>query len=354
MYEVGGLVSGAVASTALALAGLDGEALVLGQMAGALVNAVLVIGAATYIRPRWSREAASGILRFGAPAAGSSLMNTAFRNVDYAILAVVLSPTAVGYYFRAYRLGVEYQLKVARVMQRVSFPIYSRAGSLERLRSIRQRIVRVQAVVCVPALGLFIVVAPELVPWLFGPTWEPAVVPAQILAVVGMIGTMLAGIGPLILGAGRPGSLLIYNIFYTVTYAGIVLATAQYGLKTVCFGVIGAQLLNLVAAHWFLLKRIAGIPMRSTIEDAAPAVVPTVAILALCTPLEAWLSDTSLPTIVTLTVVSIVALGVGPATLRLFARSTWDDVTLVANRVVGRRRSKASAGRGRHTAPVEA
>src|SRR5205823_14152932 len=97
------------------------------------------------------------------------------------------------------------------IMLRIAFPVFSRAGSLERMRSTRRRIVRVHAVVIVPLLALFIALAPVLVPAVFGSRWSPAVLPSQILAGCGMITAVVTGLWPLMLAIGRPGTLLRFN-----------------------------------------------------------------------------------------------------------------------------------------------
>ena len=79
------------------------------------------------------------------------------------------------------------------------------------MRALRSRVIRINAVVIYPLLALFIATAPQLVPWLFGQQWAPAVVPAQILTVAGMARMINNGTPSLVLAAGKPRTLLAFT-----------------------------------------------------------------------------------------------------------------------------------------------
>ena len=175
------VVSTAV-SVVLAIAGLDAEALLLGLLAGGLTSLVMYQRAAPMPRPRWHRREVREMVSFGLPTALSGLAYTGTRNVDYAIVSAAFGPARTGYYYRAYLLGVDYQNKFSRILVQILFPLFSRAESIESMRLLRARVIRANAAVVFPALGVFILTAPVLVPFLLGSEWEPAVVPAQVLA----------------------------------------------------------------------------------------------------------------------------------------------------------------------------
>ena len=111
------------------------------------------------------------------------------------------------------------------------------------------------ATVVVPLLALLIVVAPVLVPWLFGDPWRGAVVPTQILAVAGMIAAVLTGYPQVMLAVGRPRVLLQFNLVVLGVYVGVVAATVDRGLTTLCVGVVGVYIGILSASTVFSFAR---------------------------------------------------------------------------------------------------
>ena len=128
------------------------------------------------------------------------------------ILAARISAAQVGFYWRAFQIGVVYQDKISGIMMRLAFPVYSRTRDLEQLRRLHERATRVHAAVVVPILAVGIVVIPVLVPWMFGDAWRPAVRPAQILCVAGMVAAVLTGFAQVLLAAGRPKALFRFNV----------------------------------------------------------------------------------------------------------------------------------------------
>ena len=203
-----------VASSILyAVLGLDAEAYVLGSR-----DRLRDLGrAAGDPRPERVAEVApranGEIAGFGLPAGLAGSAQVGYGNIDFLVLGATLPAAAVGFYYRAYALGVQYQNKISAIITRVVYPVYSRTEDVEHMRELRSRVMRVNATVIFPLLALFVAVAPEVVPWLFGEQWEPAVVPAQILTIAGMARMINNGTPAVVLAAGKPRALLYFNLY---------------------------------------------------------------------------------------------------------------------------------------------
>jgi lipopolysaccharide exporter len=334
VVELGTVLTRTAVCLALALAGLDAEALTIGTVAGSVVSAGLLIAAVPLGWPRWDRSAGRDIAAFGLPAAGAGLMFGSFRNVDYAIIGARLGVTQLGYYFRSYQLGVEYQRKIGGIMQRLALPIFSRTEDLADMRRIRARVVRTQASVLLPLLATFVALAPELVPWMLGERWTPAVLPSQLLAGVGMIVAVQSSMGAIVLAAGHPRTLLAFGTASTAAYAGVVYVASGYGLTATCLSVLGFHVAQLVAGQYLMLQRLAGIPMRALVPDVAPVLCGCVALELAAWPLVRVLSGSGVPTLPSLAGAAAAGGLVYALVLRLAFTSTWNDLMLVMNRVL--------------------
>ena len=94
-----------------------------------------------------------------------------------------LGAAQAGFYWRGYQLAVEYQRKISAVMTQMAFPVLARtAGAGRAVRAAPPDGAAAVTVLLFPLLALLVLLAPVVVPWLFGPAWEPAVLPTQILA----------------------------------------------------------------------------------------------------------------------------------------------------------------------------
>ncbi len=340
MIEVATVLVGALASVGFALVGLEAKAYVLGFVAGLLVWATLLVVIGPAVLPRWRRREMREIAAFALPAGLASMAMVGYGNVDYVILGARLSPALVGFYYRAYTLGVQYEAKISDIIARLAFPVYSRTESADHMREVRSRVVRINATVIFPMLALFIAVAPELVPWVFGARWEPAVLPAQILAVAGMARMINNGTPPLVLAAGRPRALLAFNLYRVITLAAAVLVAVPYGLTAVCIAVTSFQLITLVGSYGLMLPRLVGVDLRQLGLDLGPAIASSGVVLAAALPLAHVLSASSMPGPITIVIVCAAGAPLYLLGLRLVSPAAWADLILVVRRVLPSRRPR--------------
>jgi O-antigen/teichoic acid export membrane protein len=342
MIEIASVTVGAAASIGFAVIGLEAEAYVLGSVAGLLVWAALLVTVGPAAFPKWRPREMREIAAFGLPAGLASMAMVGYGNVDYLILGARLSPAQVGFYYRAYTLGVQYETKISNIIARLAFPVYSRTESADHMRLVRSRIVRINAVVVFPMLALFIAVAPELVPWVFGHRWQAAVLPAQILAVAGMARMINNGTPALLLAAGRPRALLIFNLCRLTILAAAVLLAVPYGLIAVCIAVSGFQLVTTVASYGLMLSRLVGVTLRQLARDLGSALVSSGIMLAAVFPVARALAAANLPRPVTVVVTSALAAPLYLLALRLTSAAAWNDLVLLARRVLPRVRRRES------------
>lgn len=336
VFEATSVVAGAVTAVSLALFGLEGESLVVGGVVVVGSTAVLAMVAVPLVRPRPSREGIRDVSGFATPVTLSSLVYLGFRNVDYVILGARLSPAQVGFYWRAYQLGVEYQGKLTQIMMRVSFPVYSRAEGVAELKRLRLRIVRTHATVILPLLAGFIAVAPALIPWLFGEAWEPAVVPAQILAVAGMAEAVTTGIGFLMIVLGRPGLLLAWNVLTLVAYGVMIAFLAQYGLTWVSIGVAVFSVVSVVVLQAALMPMVIDLGIVDFWHDVKAGVITAAIVLPPLVGGRVLLEDIGVPVLPLLGLLTLVGTAIIAAVLRVLFGEVWNDLLVLCRRVSGR------------------
>jgi O-antigen/teichoic acid export membrane protein len=334
LIETLGLVLGSIASVAFALDGLDAEAIVLGGVVSTAVASIVLVIVARPPLPRWRPRELAEISRFGAPASAAGVLYVAITNVDYAVLAARLSSTQVGLYWRAFQLGVAYQDKISGIMLRLAFPIYSRTRDLSEMKALHERATRIHGAVVVPLLAVLIVTAPEVVPTLFGPAWEPAVAPAQVLAVAGMIAAVLTGYPQVMLAAGRPRPLMVFNCCVLVVYGFAVWFTARSGLVAVATAVVLVHVAMLAAVYLVLFRAVLKMPIGRLVTDLAPAVVGSALVLVVGFPLASVLRNAGAGAVPIVAAVGLVGAVVHLAALRSLFPSVWADLFALVRRLL--------------------
>ncbi|MEN3282951.1 MAG: lipopolysaccharide exporter [Solirubrobacteraceae bacterium] len=331
LCDVSGLLAGQVVAVTLAATGMGAKAILIGGMAQVITQAVLLFACAPSPAPRWHPRAQRDIGSFGLPAAMAGLVGVLFRNVGYAILAARLSPAQTGIFWRSFNLGVIYQDKISGIMLQLSFPVYSRTTSREQLRHMHERAARVHAAIIFPLLATLVVLAPVLIPFVFGPAWEPSVRPAQILALAGMIAAILTGYPQVMLAVGKPNALLRFNIVILGVFGAAVFATATHGLIAVSIAVLVVHVVILLGVYRFLLQPHIGLSIRSLVPELGPAVVGCLGLAAVGFPLRMLVPGGDL-------VVIVVAGGAGFLAYALIVSrlfpAAWSDLRMLAERVV--------------------
>jgi O-antigen/teichoic acid export membrane protein len=288
--EIASIVVAPATSVSLAAGGVEAESLVLGGVATAAIATLLTVVSAPRVGFGWRRGHARDVAGVGLFAALTSLIYSLSRNAQYAILGARWPAHDVGLFWRAYQLAVDYQVKVSDITFRLAFPLFSRSGNLDEMRQLRSRILQVQSIVTFPLLATLIVLAPELVPLVFGSAWEDAAFPTQVLAVAGMATVAASAGGGLALAVGKVRPFFYFNLILLAGFVAVVLWTSSYGVRAVAIAIAVYQVVRLAAQFVYLESREIGIPLRETWEALAPAAVASGAGLAITYPAVRLLS----------------------------------------------------------------
>jgi PST family polysaccharide transporter len=321
--EIVSIITSPVVSISLAATtDLAAEAVVLGVLGLAAVARAATVASAPRAGLRWHGPAAREVLASGAFASATALTAALSRNVHYAILGARLPAQDVGLFWRAYQLAVDYQTKVGTITVRIAFPVFSRSADVEQMRHLRARILQVQSIVIFPLLATLVVLAPEIVPVVYGPEWAGAAFPAQVLAVAGMA-TVAGSVGvPLAFAAGKGRQLLAFSVVQVAGLAAVVAATSDSGLRAVSVAVAVYQVAITGVQFAYLESRHVGVPFRETWNVLVPASVASGATILVAYPALRLAAPDVAPVLLVL-VGGALCLGLYALLLRVVFPSSW-------------------------------
>lgn len=239
-------LAGALASVALAWQGWGAEALACGSGVAALVRTGLAYGRCLEIwKPRLAlrRKDLAGVFSFGGYRMGENLANYVSANVDYLIVGRVWGAEALGLYRFAYELVVRPLAIVNPIFNSVALPVFSqRQNDNPALRKAFLEVLGLIAAIDFPLLVGLAVVAPWLVPGVFGDKWKPAVELLQILTGMALLKAVGNPAGAILLAKGhmRTGfvSNLVLAMLATLTFLGVV----GYGVWAIALAWVGVIL----------------------------------------------------------------------------------------------------------------
>jgi len=303
-----------LAAVAAALAGAGAWALVLQALTMTAVSAALIWHAQRrYVglgRPSWS------VMRQHAGYSGEvtafQVVKAGLQTGHRAVVGAVLGPHALGLYMLGHKLSVETTAVVRAGLGGFLFPFLSRQqDDREALVVSFVRATRTLLGLTSLALAGGVLVAPHLVPLIFGEDWARAVVIAQVLTLVALGDCVFGTTGELMKATRHSRGLLIWSLAYAVVLiALLVVGALTAGLVGAAWGAGLAAILLVPMSLVQAGRRLRVSPMWLGRQVAAPVVGPAmVTVVALA--VTALAPDVSSAVIVIAASAALLTLGLG-------------------------------------------
>ena len=292
---IAAVVGGAVGIT-LGFAGagvwaLVGFALTESVVATALAWAFAVRAGVWHPRVTWDLRPLRGVLGYSGAVTGNRLLIYGSRNVDNLIVGRVLGTAALGFYGLAYRVMLFPIQRVTDVIGSVTLPTFAAMqDNPTRTAAAYLRSVRYLAAVIVPLTAGVAVSAHHVVPVLFGPQWEPAVLPLRILALSGPAIALVRLNGNLWEATGRAGlALVMSGVALAMLVPGFILGV-QYGVVGVAIAytatIYGGLVPGLVT-----MRATTGITLVRQLRNIAPVLAAACVLTAGAAAVDLLLAD---------------------------------------------------------------
>ncbi len=213
-----GISGGLIAATlgiGVAVAGFGYWALMMPGLGIALATAAGAYWLTRY-RPAFafSWQEIKSVAVFGFSMLGSQVLTYFSDNSDYLIMGRFWATASFGqYYFAFERARQPFNIVVAQLSS-VVFPAFSKIqDDRERLRRAYLRGTRLVTLIVFPLHVLLVGLADPLVPWLFGPQWQPAVPVFQVFAAYGFVRGLAALTVPSLLAINYAQAIFFFNLF---------------------------------------------------------------------------------------------------------------------------------------------
>ena len=278
--------TGSVVGIAMALAGWGIWALVAQYLVGALVSTVCTwVGARFQPRLAWSTRHLRELMQVALPSLTAAFLWILSMRVFTIMVGALMGPAALGHFSMAFRLIDTLQTLTLGVVNKVALPLLARRQTdRTRLMDGFATATERTALVLVPTFTGLALVAPELIPLMLGPGWEPAIPSLQVLA----IGLLLASVvyfQPIVLTAIGRAKLNVIGPAASIAITLALLAIVHpYGVVAAAFAWVARHVLTVPLNIW-LIRRELDFSVRSQLQGViaplASAVAMTAAVLAI-------------------------------------------------------------------------
>ncbi len=260
----------------LAVKGFGAWSLVGGQLVGITLGVVLSI-----VLSRWSPSfhfraiTARKLLRYASQISAVELLAALILNLDYLLIGRFLGSSELGIYTLAFKLPETAIVALANVSSTLLLPAYVQLKADQaRLRAGFLQALHYLALILAPAGAGICVLAPVLVPLLFGDQWVAAVPVLQLLAVSSSVYGILFSTGPAFVAAGRPRLIFAAQTVWATILIPCLYVAAQWNIIVVA-AVHVAGILVYAAVTLALISRLLAVDLRDLLDSVWPSLLAT-------------------------------------------------------------------------------
>ncbi|MCX6705670.1 MAG: oligosaccharide flippase family protein, partial [Candidatus Woesebacteria bacterium] len=234
------------ASVAISIALIIHSALslVYGLLAGALFE---VFASHLFVRPnpklKFVKDKLKLIINRGKWVTFAGIFNYLFENIDDAVVGRILNTTYLGTYQMAYKVSSLPMTEVSDVIQKVTFPVYSRmADDKERLKRAFIKSLLATTLIVLPIGIMLFFFSQEVVLILLGPKWLSVIPVVKVLSFFGVVRAITETTYPLFLSLKKQKYVSLITLF---SIFGLVITIFPL-VKN--FDIVGAGLSSLTGA----------------------------------------------------------------------------------------------------------
>ncbi len=211
--------------------------LVAGALTSTAISSLLLCAMSEW-QPRllFSWTEVRSVMNFGLNLSAFNLLNYFARNSDNAIVGRYLGSAALGFYQLAYNIMLFPVQGIAQVLSQVMLPGFSEIQhDNERFRRIYLRICSSIALITFPLMTGAAILAEPLIKTVYGPRWASAIPVLTILALVGLVQSILTTAGLIYTAKGR--TALMFKVGGTASVFCVIsfFVGLPWGIRGVAF-----------------------------------------------------------------------------------------------------------------------
>ena len=270
-------VSATVVTVILAYKGFQAKALVIGLLSGQFLKMIIqnIIGR-RYFSPVWyfKLKEIKQHLIFGIYNIGDSLLGFANSNMDTILIGGLLGVKELGYYTIASQIAIYPVARICPIIIQICYPIMARMKeNLEQLKGAYMKILDFLSYINIPLLiGLFLM-APNVIPMIYGPGWENTVPLIEIFVFTGISFCLQYPLSTIAYSTGKPNLLFYLNLATAIVKFPVIYFMANYyGIMGIAYGFLITTTVSLVF-NFYLIKFMVGSFMDIFLKNIAKPVL---------------------------------------------------------------------------------
>jgi O-antigen/teichoic acid export membrane protein len=263
--DISASVVGGVVGVALAYLGFGIWSLVAQALTASAIGTIMLWSVSSW-RPHL-REASWSTIRelwpYSSRILSSNVLKFFAQNTDRVLIGYLLGPVTLGVYAFAVKIVLTPVSTITSAFGGYLFPAFAQAqADVALVRSMYLHYCRAIASLTLPALVLAWLLAPSLIPMIFGQRWASAVPLIQGLTIVAAAQSFFGPVGELMKALARPAWLFRWSLFFTALAAAALAVGSRWGAAGSVGGLACAYILGLPVVYG-VARRLIRIDLRA-------------------------------------------------------------------------------------------
>ncbi len=271
---------------------------------------------------------------FGVSVVGNNALNVMLRRSDDLLIGYFLGPTLLGFYTIGYQLLLVIIRLVTEVTNTVAFPAFSRLQlEPERMRRAFYNVTQYTSLIAFPVFIGLATLAPELVPAFFGEKWTPSIPVMQILAMIGILQSVLFFNASVIRASGKPLWELSIMLLNTVCNVLGFLVAVRWGIVAVAASFVIVSYL-VAPISYLALRKLIQVDFRTYLRQFIPPLTASLTMVFAVVTLKYLLKDLSINLYVEFSIYVLTGVLTYVLIIGLTARQLYQELLELINLVL--------------------
>jgi len=265
--------SGTILAILLAILGWGVWSLVVMQLCTAIFSAFVMWNNLGW-RPTasFSTQTLREMFHFTSRVVVGNVLRVVTGNTSTLIIGFSLGPKVLGYYYLVERLLVTIGSVTITPVDSIMLPVLSRLqDDIARRAETYSKLVGLDAALWIPCLFGLGIVAPTLLPLLFGHKWDEAIPMILIIApAVAASWSLTWPATQLLVAAGQPGAFMSLRTIHFIVNAACFLVAVRFGTIGVACAYAAVSIF-MVPITLLFIRGTSGIALKQVLKSYAPA-----------------------------------------------------------------------------------
>lgn len=218
----------------------------------------------------FSFKSLKGLFGYGGYLLITNVLQDFCTHLQGVVIGRKFSAVEMGLYSQAKKMDEVACLTFPNIIIQVVFPLYSELqNDLNRLRELLKQNTRVISFIIFPLMALLVVIADQLIIFLFGEKWIDAVPYFQVLCIGGFFACLQNMNYYAIAAIGKSRTLFRWSFYKWGFLLTLLLLGTHFGMNGVLAAMVASNI-NIYFINAYLVHRYVGYTVMQQLRDVAP------------------------------------------------------------------------------------